>query len=154
MSFKNSFARNLSGPKDLVLLLKEISSKIRSNEYHLICEYSNNKFIPDSYDINIKGIYNVKNHSKFDYPEGLPKKVYNVTKTSAIASGAQNDFKCYRFGYANNSLNSNKIYFKEDEDATKKIRAVEINGKFGLFKTYFWDDTNEEDLEELGEIIF
>ena len=142
MSIKNSFHRNLSGPKDLVLLLKEISSKIRTNEYHLICEYSNNKFIPDSYDISIKGIYNVKNHSKFDYPEGLPKKVYNVTKTS------QNDFKCYRF------INSNKIYFKEDEEATKKIRAVEINGKFGLFKTYFWDDTNEEDLEELGEIIF
>ena len=148
MSIKNSFHRNLSGPKDLILLLKEISSKIRTNEYHLICEYSNNKFIPDSYDISIKGIYNVKNHSKFDYPEGLPKKVYNVTKTS------QNDFKCYRFINAYAAGGSNKIYFKEDEEATKKIRAVEINGKFGLFKTYFWDDTNDEDLEELGEIIF
>ena len=149
MSIKNSFHRNLSGPKDLILLLKEISSKIRTNEYHLICEYSNNKFIPDSYDISIKGIYNVKNHSKFDYPEGLPKKVYNVTKTSGLRPGeAQNDFKCYRF------INSNKVYFKEDEEATKKIRAVEINGKFGIFKTYFWDDTDEEDLEELGDISF
>lgn len=142
MSTKNSLSRNLSGPKDLVLLLKEISSKIRTNEYHLICEHVNNKFIPDAYDIIIKGIYNVKNHTKFDYPEGLPKKVYNVTKAP------QDDFKCYKF------VCGSKVYLKEDEEATKKIRAVEINGKFGMFKTYFWDDTNEEDLEELGDISF
>ena len=139
---KNQFNRNLTGPKDLIILMKEISLKLRISEFHVICEYSNNKFIPDSYDFIIKGIYDVNTHRKFDYPDGLTKKIYAVTKS--ITS----DFKCYRF------INKNPLFFKADDEATKLIRAVDINGKFGMFKTYFWDDTNEEDLKEIGDIDF
>ena len=135
--------KNLSGPKDLIHLLKEISVKIRVSEFHVLGEYSTNKYIPDSYDFTIKGIYNVTNHKKLDFPEGFPKKIYSVTK----CPGA--DLKCYRF------KNTNPTYFKYEEDTTKLIRVVEIKGKFGPFKTYFWDvDLDEDELKEIGDIDF
>ena len=140
---KNHFNKYLSGPKDLILLMKEISTKLRISEFHVICEFSNNKYITDSYDFSIKGIYDVITHKKFDYPEGLPKKIYSVTKTITSA-----DFKCYKF------VNKNPLYFKSDEEATKLIRVIDTNGKYGMFKTYIWDDTDVVNLEELGEIDF
>ena len=76
---KNQFNRNLTGPKDPIILMKEISLKLRISEFHVICEYSNNKFIPDSYDFIIKGIYDVNTHRKFAYPDSLPKKIYAAT---------------------------------------------------------------------------
>ena len=42
---KNYFNKYLSGPKDLILLMKEISMKLRVSEFYVICEFSNNKYI-------------------------------------------------------------------------------------------------------------
>ena len=74
---KNQFNRNLTGPKDLIILMKEISLKLRISEFHVICEYSNNKFIPDSYDFIIKGIYDVNTHCCILLVERLGKNFFN-----------------------------------------------------------------------------
>ena len=120
--------KSLSGPKDLMTLMKNISLKLKIKEFDVIVEFSSNKFKPDSSDFSIKGVYNTEDHSKYDYPEDLAKRVFAVTKYKAPS------------------------YFKPNDEVTKLVDVTEIDGKYGKFKNY----TIEPDykLEDIGDIKF
>ena len=131
--------KTLSGPKDLMTLMKNIALKLKIEEFDVIVEFSNNKFKPDSSDFSIKGVYNTEDHSKYDYPEDLAKRVFSVTKDPII-----DDFKVYKYKAHN--------YFKPNAEVTKLVKVTEIDVKYGKFKNY----TIEPDykLEDLGDIEF
>ena len=129
----------LSGPKDLMTLMKNISLKLKIEEFDVIVEFSSNKFKPDSSDFSIKGVYNTEDHSKYDYPEDLAKRVFAVTKDLMI-----DNFKVYKYKAPN--------YFKPNAEVTELVKVTEIDGKYGKFNNY----TIEPDykLEDLGDIEF
>ena len=131
--------KTLSGPKDLMTLMKNIALKLKIEEFDVIVEFSSNKFKPDSSDFSIKGVYNTEDHSKYDYPEDLAKRVFSVTKDPII-----DDFKVYKYKAHN--------YFKPNAEVTELVKVTEIDGKYGKFKNY----TIEPDykLEDLGDIEF
>ena len=129
----------LSGPKDLMTLMKNISLKLKIKEFDVIVEFSSNKFKPDSYDFSIKGVYNTEDHSKYHYPEDLSKRVFAVTKGLML-----DNFKVYNYKAPS--------YFKPNDEVTKLVDVTEIDGKYGKFKNY----TIEPDykLEDIGDIKF
>ena len=129
----------LSGPKDLMTLMKNISLKLKIEEFDVIVEFSSNKFKPDSSDFSIKGVYNTEDHSKYHYPEDLAKRVFAVTKDPMI-----DNFKVYKYKAPS--------YFKPNDEVTELVDVTEIDGKYGKFKNY----TIEPDykLEDIGDIEF
>lgn len=129
----------LSGPKDLMTLMKNISLKLKIKEFDVIVEFSSNKFKPDSSDFSIKGVYNTEDHSKYHYPEDLAKRVFAVTKDLML-----DNFKVYKYKAPS--------YFKPNDEVTKLVDVTEIDGKYGKFKNY----TIEPDykLEDIGDIKF
>ena len=129
----------LSGPKDLMTLMKNISLKLKIKEFDVIVEFSSNKFKPDSSDFSIKGVYNTEDHSKYHYPEDLAKRVFAVTKDVML-----DNFKVYKYKAPS--------YFKPNDEVTKLVNVTEIDGKYGKFNNY----TIEPDykLEDIGDIVF
>ena len=132
-------AKYLSGPKDLMTLMKEIGLNLKVDEFDVIIEFSSNKFKPESSDFSIKGVYNTKDHSKYTYPEDLAKRVFAVTPELML-----DNFKVYKYKAPS--------YFKPNEEVAKLVQVTEIDGKYGKFKNY----TIEPDykLEDLGDIEF
>lgn len=129
----------LSGPKDLMALMKNISLKLKIKEFDVIVEFSSNKFNSESIDFSIKGVYNTEDHSKYHYPEDLAKRVFAVTKDLML-----DNFKVYKYKAPS--------YFKPNDEVTKLVDVTEIDGKYGKFKNY----TIEPDykLEDIGDIKF
>ena len=129
----------LSGPKDLMTLMKNISLKLKIKEFDVIVEFSSNKFNSESIDFSIKGVYNTEDHSKYHYPEDLAKRVFAVTKELML-----DNFKVYKYKAPS--------YFKPNDEVTKLVDVTEIDGKYGKFKNY----TIEPDykLEDIGDIKF
>ena len=93
-------------------LMKNISLKLKIKEFDVIVEFSSNKFKPDSSDFSIKGVFNAEDHSKYDYPEDLAKRVFAVTKDLML-----DNFKVYKYKAPS--------YFKPNDEVTKLVNVTE-----------------------------
>ena len=147
-----SLAKPASGVKEFIKTLTGISQKIKLSEFNIIGEYRENEFIPGSYNFTIKGLYEVDNHRAIPFPEGYSKKCYCLSREQPsddlYIDDTDSYWKCYRFV-------ANPISLKVDTDAMSDIRVHTLEGKYGLFNSYFWDTTiDESEIAKIGDIKF
>ena len=130
----------IKGISNLITVLKTIAAYNRTNEMYVIGELTVNKYNPLITDFRLKSAYNTDKTKKLNIPESVPRICYEFSKELQ-----SEEFKVYKFS-------SNPVEFTYQEQLMSEVKKETINGKYGPYNTYSFEDDYTEELEHLGNI--